>query len=193
MHQGVWNQQQQYGDCVWGPSIVVINTESVSPRPALVLHSVSTEHSEPVVQQLDWRCCDGDKSLWAQQSLFPCCFFPILSFSFSCNSSLARSYHEAACIHPKQDFLSSYDDSIFCHISAVKTVKWQFKKTSMYLHLEEVLASASLCAAVAIAHGAIINIISYDQFIPMSSWDHRKIYGNFLSLENSMNLDCLII
>ena len=33
---------------LWAPSIDVINTESTSPHPAVVLHSVSSEHSPPV-------------------------------------------------------------------------------------------------------------------------------------------------
>lgn len=32
-------------DCVWAPSIDVVNTESTSPCPAVVLHSVDLEHT----------------------------------------------------------------------------------------------------------------------------------------------------
>ena len=46
------------------------------------------------VQQLDMRCSDGDRSLWAQQSFISRCLAsltPIFSISFSCNQTLARS------------------------------------------------------------------------------------------------------
>ena len=51
-------------------------------------------HRTRQMQQLDPRLCGGDRSLWAQQSLISCrlaSLSPILSISFYCNQTSARS------------------------------------------------------------------------------------------------------
>lgn len=80
-------------DCVCAPSIHAQNSESTSPCTTLDLRSLGSEtRSAHWVPQLDPGCCCRDRSLeWFLISYCLASLNPILSISFSCYRTLARS------------------------------------------------------------------------------------------------------
>ena len=111
----IWETLSINCDCVWAPSIDVINTKSTSPHPAVVLRSGSSWH----VSTVDLRCC-RDRSLWTQKSLISPCLTSlshILSISFSYDQTLARS-----SLYPR--WISMAHIQTLFLPGAVQTVKW---------------------------------------------------------------------
>ena len=76
-----------HSDCVWAPSINVINTESTSPCLTVVLRSVGSEHTSLLSSATAW-----SEMLWRRQVCVPIMFHFSIFYSLQPEPGAALNY-----------------------------------------------------------------------------------------------------